>query len=208
MIKAPLYNQKGETKGDITLNPAIFEIPFNRELVHQALVRQLSNQRFVIAHTKTKGEVRGGGAKPFRQKGTGRARQGSKRSPLNRGGGVIFGPRNTRNFEKDMPKKQRRKALFSALSEKAREKKILALAKYEAEKPKTKEFADMLKLLPIEKDVLIVLAEKNDILARSARNIKTVKTITANYLNIKDLIKYDKVLFLKEALEKLEKVFL
>lgn len=208
MIKAPLYNQKGEAKGEITLNAAIFEIPFNRELIHQALVRQLANQRPVVAHAKTRSEVRGGGAKPFRQKGTGRARQGSKRSPLNKGGGVIFGPRNTRNFEKDMPRKQRRKALFSALSEKAREKKILALEKYETEKPKTKEFVGMLKLLPIEKDVLVVLAEKNDTLARSARNIKTVKTITANYLNIKDLIKYDKVLFLKEALEKLEKVFL
>lgn len=208
MIKAPLYNQNGEKKGEITLNSAIFETAFNRDLIHQALVRQLANKRVAIAHTKKRGEVRGGGAKPFRQKGTGRARQGSSRSPMNIGGAVTFGPRNTRNFEKDMPKKQRRKALFSALSEKAREAKILALEKYEAKEARTKEFAGMLGKLPLEKDVLIVLPEKHEITEKSSRNIPSVKTILVNYLNIKDLIKYDKVLFLKEALEKLEKIFL
>lgn len=208
MLKAPLYNQKGEKTGEISLNSAIFEIPFNRDLVHQALVRQLSMGRLVLAHAKTKGEVRGGGRKPWRQKGTGRARQGSIRSPLWKGGGVTFGPRNTRNFKKDMPKKQRRKALFVTLSEKARENKILALDKYETDKPKTKEFVAMIKKLPIEKDVLVVIAEKSDMLQKSARNLKIVKTISAGYLNIKDLIKYDKVLFLKSALDKLEKTFL
>ena len=111
------------------------------------------------------------------------------------------------NFEKDMPKKQRRKALFSALSEKAREQKILALEKYESDKPKTKDFAETLKKLPIEKDVLVVMHEKNEILEKSARNIPFTKTILANYINIKDLIKYDKVLFLKDALDKMEKLF-
>lgn len=208
MLKAPLYNQKGERTGEVNLNSAIFEIPFNRDLVHQALVRQLSMGRLVLAHAQTKGEVRGGGRKPWRQKGTGRARQGSTRSPIWKGGGVTFGPRNTRNFKKDMPKQQRRKALFCALSEKARENKILALDKYEADKPKTKEFVAMVKKLPIEKDVLVVIAEKSDMLQKAARNLKIVKTISAGYLNIRDLMKYDKVLFLKSALDKLEKTFL
>ena len=207
-MKVDLYAQTGEKSGELELPKEIFEIPFNKDLVHQALVRQLANRRIPTAHTKTRGEVSGGGRKPFKQKGTGNARQGTIRAPHMRGGGAVFGPRNDRNFKKDMPKKQRRKALFCALSEKVREKKVLALEQYETEKPKTREFVAMLKSLPIEKDVLVVLSERNDTVARSARNIPTVKTIIANYLNIKDLMKYDKVLFLKEAFEKLDKTFL
>jgi large subunit ribosomal protein L4 len=206
--KVPLYNQKGEQKGDVTLNAAIFEIPFNKDLIHQALVRQLANKRLATAHTKTRGFIRGGGRKPFRQKGTGRARQGSLSAPIHIGGGVVFGPLNVRNFKKEMPRKQRRKALFSALSEKVREKKVLALEGYETEKPKTKDFAEMLKKLPVERNVLVVLPEKNDLIARSAKNLPNTKTLIANYINIHDLVKYDKVLFLKDSLEKLEKVFL
>ncbi|MBU1992191.1 MAG: 50S ribosomal protein L4 [Patescibacteria group bacterium] len=208
MPKAPLYNQKGERKGEVTLNASIFDIPFNKDLVHQALVRQLSNKRLGTAHTKTQADVRGGGAKPFRQKGTGRARQGSLRTVNLRGGGVVFGPTNERNWKKDMPRKQRRKALFSALSEKVRENKVLALEEYKAKTPKTKDFIEMIKKMAIEKDLLLVLPEKHESLEKSARNITTTKTILVNYLNIQDLIKYDKVLFLKDALDKMEKLFL
>src|SRR6056300_371072 len=118
-MKIKVYNQKGEVTKDLTLPKSIFGHEFNEVLVHQALVRQLSNSRNPIAHTKTKGEVRGGGRKPYRQKGTGRARQGSTRNPHFVGGGVAFGPRNDRNFQIQMPKKQRRKALLCALSQKA-----------------------------------------------------------------------------------------
>ncbi len=207
-MKVDLYSQKGEKKGALDLPKEIFEVPFNKDLIHQALIRQLANKRVAIAHTKTRGEVRGGGRKPFKQKGTGRARQGSIRSPLLRGGGVVFGPRNNRNFKKDMPKKQRRKALFSALSEVARNKNVIALEEFKIEKPKTKDFADLIKKLPIERNVLIVLAEKDEIIQKSTRNIENAKTILANYLNIHDLQKYRKVLLMKGAEEKMKELFL
>jgi len=207
-MKIDLYKQTGEKSGQIELPKEIFEIEFNEDLVHQALVRQLANRRIPTAHTKTRAEVRGGGRKPFKQKGTGNARQGTIRAPHMRGGGVVFGPTNERNFKKDMPKKQRRKALFCALSEKARNNEIIALEGYEAKDPKTKPFTEMLKKLPIERDVLIVLSEKNSIVTKSSRNIPFVKTIFANYVNIQDLQKYQKVLFFKDAIEKLKTTFL
>lgn len=207
-MKVTLYSQKGEMTGEVELPKEIFEIPFNKDLVHQALLRQLSNKRTAIAHTKTRAEVRGGGRKPFRQKGTGNARQGTIRAPHMRGGGVVFGPRNTRNFIKDMPKKQRRKALFCALSEKARDNEIIALEGYKAEKPQTKVFSTMLQKLPIEKDVLIVIPEKNQIIQQSSKNIPFAKTILASYLNIKDLQKYEKILLFKDAIDKLKETYL
>lgn len=208
MAKVALYNQKGDKKGDVTVSDTIFAAKFNEDLIHQALVRQLANARLgMIAHTKTRSEVRGGGRKPFRQKGTGRARQGSIRSPHQVGGGVAHGPRNNRNFKKDMPKKQRRLALFSALSAKLGESKVIALDKYEGEL-KTKPFAAMLKSLPIEKDVLVVVAEKNELIQKSSRNIPFAKALLVNYLNIADLQKYDTVLFEEAALKKIEEVFI
>ncbi len=206
-MKIDLYSQTGEKKGEIDLKKEIFEIPFNEDLVHQALVYQLSNARRVIAHTKSRGEVKGGGAKPFKQKGTGRARQGSSRNVHMRGGCVVFGPSNERNFKKQMPKKQRRKALFCALSEKARDKDIIALEKYEGE-AKTKPFQLLMSKLPIKRDALVVLPGRDESVELSARNLPNVKTIHANYINIKDLQKYDTVLFMQDALEKLEEVFL
>ena len=186
----------------------VFEVPFNKDLVHQALIRQLANKRVAIAHTKTRGEVRGGGRKPFRQKGTGNARQGTIRAPHMRGGGVVFGPRNNRNFTKDMPKKQRRKALFSALSEKARNNEIIGLEGYEAAEPKTKDFVSMLKKLPIERNVLVVVGGKNPIVKKASSNIANAKTVTANYLNIHDLQKYRKVLIFKDAVDVIKETFL
>jgi large subunit ribosomal protein L4 len=207
-MKITVYSQSGEKNGEIELSKDIFEVPFNKDLIHQALIRQLANKRVAIAHTKLRGDVRGGGRKPFKQKGTGNARQGTIRAPHMRGGAVIFGPRNNRNYSKDMPKKQRKKALFSALSEKARNNEIIALDSYTATAPKTKPFAAMLKKLPIEKGVLIVIPGKNMIIQKSSENIPNTKTILAQYVNIHDLQKYNKILFLKEALTKLEEVFL
>lgn len=207
-MKADLYTQAGEKKGTIELPKEIFEIPFNGDLIHQALVRQLANTRVSTAHTKRRGEVRGGGRKPFRQKGTGNARQGSIRAPNMHKGGVVFGPRKEENYYKEMPKKQRRKALFSALSEKARNSEIIALEKYEIKTPKTRDFNSLLKKLPIEKDVLIVIPEKNTLVQKSTRNIAHTKTILVNYLNIQDLQRHQKVLFFKDAIEKMSEIFL
>lgn len=205
-MKVDLYTQTGEKKGQVELKKEFFEVPYNEDLIHQALVRQHANKRIAIAHTKTRGEVRGGGRKPFRQKGTGSARQGSRSTPNLRGGGVVFGPRNDRNFTVDMPKKQRRKALFSALSVKAKADQIIALESYEGE-VKTKAFADLIKKLPVDRNVLVVIPEKNEVIQKSTSNLANAKTIIVNYLNIADLQKYRKVLFLKDALPKMEEVF-
>lgn len=207
-MKVDLYTQKGEKNGTLDLPKEIFEAKFNKDLIHQTLVRQLSNGRVAIAHTKTKGEVSGRGMKPYRQKGTGSARQGNLRNPHQRGGGVALGPRNVRNFEKLMPKKQRRQALFSALSLKAKNNEVLALESYETSVPKTKEFSALLRKLPIQKDVLIVLSEKNSIVQKCTRNIPFAKTIIAGYINIQDLQKYEKVLLFKDAVAKLKETFL
>ncbi len=207
-MKIDVYNQSGEKSGAIELPKEIFEVPFNEDLIHQALVRQLANARKVIGLTKTRGEVRGGGRKPFRQKGTGNARQGTIRAPHMKGGGVVFGPKDNRNFTKNMPKKQRRTALFSALSVKARENQIIALESYETKTPKTKEFATMIKKLPIERNVLIVVPGKDEAVQQSSRNLTNAKTITVNYLNIHDLQKFQTLLFLKESIEKLKETFL
>lgn len=205
-MKVDLYSQTGEKKGQVDLKKDFFEVPFNGDLIHQALVRQHANRRVAIAHTKLRGEVRGGGRKPFRQKGTGNARQGTRRAPHMKGGGVVFGPRNDRNFKVDMPKKQRRKALFSALSLKATEGQIMALDKYEGD-IKAKLFAELVAKLPIDRNVLVVIPEKNETIQKSSNNLPNVKTILVNYLNIADLQKYRNVLFLEESLNKMTEVF-
>lgn len=207
-MKVDLYKQTGEKSGTMDLPKEIFEVPFNKDLVHQALVRQLANARRGTAHTQVREDVRGGGRKPFRQKGTGNARQGTIRAPHMKGGVVVFGPRNNRNFVKEMPKKQRRKALFCALSEKAREKQVIALEGYEAKEPKTKDFAEMLKKLPVERNVLVVIPGKEEIAQKSSKNIANAKTISVNYLNIQDLQKFRTVLFFKESVEKLKETYL
>ncbi len=206
-MQVDLYNQSGDKTGQMDLPETIFDIPFNKDLVHQALVRQLANKRIAIAHSQIREDVRGGGRKPFRQKGTGNARQGTTRAPHMKGGAVIFGPRNNRNFEKDMPKKQRRRALFCALSAKARNGEVLALESFKLEAPKAKTFAQMIAKMPIDRNVLVVVAEKDPIIQKSAGNLANVKTVIANYLNIHDLQKYKQVLFLKEAVAKLEETF-
>lgn len=202
-----LYSQKGEKIKEIKVSEVLFGSKINEGLMHQAIVRQQSNARVNLAHTLTKGEVRGGGAKPYRQKGTGRARQGSIRNPHYTGGGVSMGPRNNRNFIKDMPRNQRRQALFSALSMKAQGGGIIALDKYDAQEIKTKDFVTMLDKLPKARTTLIVLDQKNEILEKSAKNIPAVKTLLVNYLNLVDLLKYEKVLFLEAALVKAEEIF-
>lgn len=206
-MKIPLYTQDGTQKGEVEVSEKIFGLKANRALVHKILRLQLSNKRHPIAHTLTKGEVRGGGKKPYRQKHTGRARQGSNRNPHFIGGGVAFGPRNERNFTLAAPKRERRSALCSALSEKLREKHVSALEAYSVDKPKTKQFAQMLKKLPFEKSVLFVLPKKNELFVKSSRNIPKIKSILVNYLNLADLLKHKDIVFLKESLSSLEEIF-
>ncbi|PKL36302.1 50S ribosomal protein L4 [Candidatus Peregrinibacteria bacterium HGW-Peregrinibacteria-1] len=206
-MKVDLYSQTGEKSGSLELPKECFEVEYNEDLIHQALVRQLANGRVAIAHTKTKAEVSGGGRKPFRQKGTGRARQGSIRSPHMKGGGVVFGPRNERNFTKDMPRKQRRKALLSALSLKVKNKEVIGLEGYSAKAPKTKEFVSLMSKLPITRNVLIVMPEKNAMLQKSAANLPNTKTILASYLNIHDLQKYSSILILKDSVKVIQDTF-
>jgi len=208
-MKYPVYNQQGKKISDTLLPKEIFEIPINPDLVHQVVVSQMANRRQVIAHTKGRGEVRGGGRKPWRQKGTGRARHGSIRSPIWRGGGVTFGPRSDRVFKKKIPKKMRRKALLMVLSAKAKENLIILLDSLKIEKPKTKFMLEILKKLPIkESPCLIALPKKEDSLIRAARNIPKIETIQARDLNTLDLLSFKYVLLPKESIKMIKETFL
>lgn len=208
------YNQKGEKLGRIRLPQEIFEIEMNSDLVHQVMVSQMANRRQVIAHTKTRAEVSGGGRKPWRQKGTGRARHGSIRSPIWTGGGVAFGPRKDKVFKKKIPKKMRRKALFMVLSSKVKDKELLVLDKLETKEPKTKIMAKMMENLRKkigdfkEGSVLFLLAKKDENLIKSLRNIKKVKTILARESNVLDLLKYKYLIIPKESIKVLKETFL
>ncbi len=175
----------GEEKLDATL----FEVPAKEGLIHQAVVAQMANRRQVLAHTKDRGEVRGGGIKPWKQKGTGRARQGSIRSPLWVGGGVVFGPRNDRNFHQKINKKMKRKALLMCLSDRARDERIILLDKLELENFKTKKFLEILNKLPNrEKKTLLVLADNDKKIIKSAANLPYLKTIESVNLNVMDVL--------------------
>ncbi len=209
-MKINIYNQKGDVAKETNLPKEVFGLDVKESVVHKALIRQLSNSRNPIAHTLEKGEVRGGGAKPYRQKGTGRARQGSIRNPHFVGGGVAFGPRKTANFQKQMPKKERRKALLMALSAKAKDKNIFGLDKYQDKDLKTKKFAELLGKLPVERDVLVVVAENNEDytnLKRVTGNLPNVKTILASYLNIQDLQKYESLCLVGDSVKTIQETF-
>ncbi len=208
-MKINVYNQEGKEIGTALLPKEIFDIKVNPDLVHQVVVSQTANRRKVIAHTKDRGEVRGGGKKPWRQKGTGRARHGSIRSPLWKGGGVTFGPRKTRVFKKKIPKKMRRLALFMVLSAKVKNNLLVLLDSLKLEKPKTKEMAEILKKLPpkSEKSLIILPAmDKNLILA--ARNIPEVKIAQAKDLNCLDLLSFKYLIMPKEAIKVIKETFL
>lgn len=207
-MKAAVYNIEGKKVKDMELPKEIFEVELNNDLVHQIAISQNSNRRIVRAHTKTRGEVSGGGKKPWRQKGTGRARAGSNRSPIWRGGGITFGPRKDRNFKKDINKKMRRKALFMVLSDKAKNENIVLLESLKLEKPNTKQMVTLLQKLPSAKGRgLLVLPsiEKNTIL--STRNIQKVSTIQAKDLNVLDMVNTKYVIMPTESIETIQKTF-
>lgn len=208
-MKAIVYNQEGKKTDEISLPKEIFDIKLNSDLLHQIVVSQMANKRQITAHTKDRSEVRGGGKKPWRQKGTGRARHGSIRSPLWRGGGVTFGPRKDRIFAKDIPKKMRRKALFMVLSEKAKGNLLVILDKIQIVQPKTKEFAKTLRKLPCkENSCLIALPEYDKKVFLSARNIKKISIVEARNLNVIDLMSSKYLLMEKDTIKTIKETFL
>jgi len=196
---------EGQTIGQVELRDDIFGITPHVPVMHQALVRQLANARLGTHKTKTRGEVSGGGRKPWRQKGTGRARHGSIRAPQWRGGGTVFGPR-PRSYRQKMPKKMRHLAYKSALSVKAKEGQIIVLDKLEMPEPKTKAMAALLDALAVDSSALILLPERNENVEKSARNLPGVKTLRAQYLNVRDLLGYDYLVMPLGALEVIESI--
>jgi len=202
-MQTPVYNIQGQQVSEVDLRDEIFAAPINEGLMHQALVRQLANARLGTHKTKTRGEVAGGGRKPWRQKGTGRARQGSIRAPHWRGGGTVFGPQ-PRSYEKKMPRKMRRQALRSALSVKVAGAQVKVIDALDMSEPRTKEVLDILQNLGVDSSALILLPQRDEIILRSVRNLPEVRTLVAQYLNVRDLLKYDYILVPLASLEVIE----
>lgn len=200
---AEMVNINNEKIDNIELNDAVFLSPLNEVLIKQYVLLTQANKRLGLASTKNRKIVSGGGKKPWKQKGTGRARAGSIRSPLWKGGGVIFGPNSERNYNMDMPKKARKGALKSVFSELYKEKKITFIEDFEISDIKTKLMVNIFKALNIEKGMLL-LPENNDKIIKSARNLYKYKVSTVDNFNIVDLLKYENIIISKSALNKLE----
>ena len=205
MAKVSVLNMEGSEVGTIELNDAVFGVEVNENLVHQAVVNQLANNRQGTQKAKTRSEVSGGGRKPWRQKGTGHARQGSTRSPQWTGGGVVFAPK-PRDYSVKMNKKEKQLAMKSALSAKLAEDKLVVVDKIELEEVKTSVFAKILANLKAPKS-LVVTKDKNDKVVLSANNIPTVKTTATNSLSVYDILKYDKLVLTKDAVAAIEEVY-
>jgi large subunit ribosomal protein L4 len=205
MPKVALYNQNGATVGEIELNDSVFGIEPNKHVLFEAVIMQRASLRQGTHKTKTRAEVSGGGRKPWRQKGTGRARHGSIRSPQWRGGGTVFGP-VPRSYSYKLPKKVRRLAIKSALSSKVLENNIIVLDNLTLEAPKTKEMVKILNNLSVDRKALIVTADVNENVTLSARNIPGVTVVTANGINVLDVLNHDKLVITKAAVEKVEEV--
>jgi large subunit ribosomal protein L4 len=211
MPQTTLYDRTGATVGSVDLADALFAAPVNEAVLHQAVVAQLAGRRLGTSDTKTRGEVRGGGKKPYRQKGTGRARQGHRTAPHFRGGGVVFGP-HPRSYDQKLPKKMRRIALRSALSAKFSDDAIRVVSAFGmADEPKTKAFVSVLEALGAgdghERRVLVVAPAKDEPLLRSAQNLPSVTIILADSLNVVDLLNADAVLIEQPALARIEEVY-
>lgn len=219
MSIAKIYNQEGKEVSEIKLNEAVFDLPWNADLVHQAVRVAFANQRQVLSSTKDRSEVRGGGRKPWRQKGTGRARHGSIRSPLWKGGGVTFGPTSARNFKLSINKKMAKKALLTVLSAKAKDGEILVLDNLKlpaparnaehsfAGGPKTKEMAKIISNFSKVKTGLLVMAKPNEDIKRAARNLPNFEIININNLNILDVLKCQHLIITKDGVEELNKIY-
>mgnify|MGYP000623260300 FL=1 len=206
MPKVDVYNMQGKKVSDVELSEAVFGIEPNENIVHAVLVNYLANQRQGTQSTKTRAEVRGGGKKPWRQKGTGRARQGSIRAPQWIKGGIALGPK-PRSYKYTVNKKEKRLAIKSVLSSKVIEKELTVVDKLELKEIKTKSMVKALTALKVEGKTLIIVPEKNTNVVMSARNIEGVKTITANNINVFDLLKYNNLILPVDTVKKLEEVY-
>ncbi len=206
MLKADVYNIKGEVVDTMSLNEDVFGVEVSESAIHSAVVQYLANARQGTQSTKTRAEVRGGKTKPFRQKGTGRARQGSSVGPHQIGGGVAFAPK-PRSYRFSLNKKQKRLALKSALSQKFGSGSFIILDSLKMDEIKTKKFAEILNNIKVDTSCLVVLGEKDDIVVKSARNLPNVATALTNTINVYDIIKYDKFVVTKEAVEKIQEVY-
>jgi large subunit ribosomal protein L4 len=199
-MKVSVFNMAGKEVNSVDLPASIFEAKINRDLMHQALVRQLANARLGTHKAKTRGEVNRTGAKAYRQKGTGNARHGSKRAPIFVGGGVAHGPL-PRKYTKQMPRKMRRAALRSALSVKAGDEAIVLVDDLALDTPKTRDMKAFIQALVANDSALVLLPGRNDNVEKSTRNLSDVKALHANYLNIRDLLGYDKIVMPLSALD-------
>ena len=205
MASVSVYNMEGKEVGTIELNDAVFGVKINEHLVHMAVVQQLANKRQGTQKAKTRGEVSGGGRKPWRQKGTGHARQGSTRSPQWKGGGVVFAP-VPRDYSFKMNKKEKRAALKSALTSKVQDNKLIVLDELKLDEIKTKKFVAVMNNLKVEKG-LVVIADNDKNVVMSARNLADIDTALANMINTYDVMKAKTVVLTKDAVAKIEEVF-
>ena len=205
MANVSVYNIEGKEVGSIELNDAVFGVEINEHLVHMAVVNQLTNNRQGTQSAKTRSEVSGGGRKPWRQKGTGHARQGSTRAPQWTGGGIVFAPK-PRDYSFKMNKKEKKLALLSALTSKVADNKIVVLDEFKLDEIKTKKFAEVMNNLKVSK-ALVVLEGENKNVVLSGRNIPTVKVSATNEINTYDVLKYDTLVVTKAAVEKLQEVY-
>ena len=205
MANVSVYNMEGKEVGTIELNDAVFGVDVNEHLVHKAVVAQLANSRQGTQKARTRSEVSGGGRKPWRQKGTGHARQGSIRAPQWKGGGVVFAP-VPRDYTQKMNKKEKRAALLSALTSRVVDNKIVVVDELVLDEVKTKKFAEVLNNLRVDK-ALVVIADDNKNVALSARNIPTVKTAYTNTINVYDILKYNTLVLSKDVVAKIEEVY-
>lgn len=207
MIDLSVHNIKGENIGEVSLKDSIFNTKVNKYLVHQAVKRYLANRRRGTASTKNRSEVRGGGAKPWKQKGTGRARAGTNSSPIWVGGGIVFGP-TPRDYSFSLPKKMKVAALKSALSDKLENKEIIIIDKLSLKENKTSKMVEILKNLQAFKKPLIITEKEDNIIALSVRNIKGVQVLPVSKINTYDLINHKKIIITKKALKKIEEVLI
>ena len=205
MSKIKVYNMDGKVVSERELAAKPFAVKVDASLVHLAAEAQMANARTASGHTKTRGEVRGGGKKPWKQKGTGRARHGSIRSPIWKGGGITFGPRSDRNFSKKINRKTKKVAMAMALTDKAKSDAILALDAVSAENGKTKTMAGMLKKLPVGRKVLLVLPQSDKMAVRASRNLKNLWTVTAGDMSLVDVLKADTIVAPVATLDLIEK---
>ena len=208
MTKVKVYNIEGKESGEMDLPEEIFGLKVNDDLVHQAYVAHISNSRQVLADTKNRGEVRGGGKKPWKQKGTGRSRHGSSRSPIWKGGGVTFGPTNDRNFSKKINKKMKTKALFMVLSSKLKDNELIVMDDVKLEKVSTKSMSSVIDKLSVKGKILFSFDKKDSNIFKSIKNIPNTAMIASNSLNIADLLKSKNLVINKKGIDEIKETYL